>query len=92
MNSQNVLDIYGIDLSEIPFLDLTTTPLLSAQTSRSPSPMWGLDSQNNKVQIQGEVVEATENDLNPRKEYLSDLYKKTRAEPMEEGLSITIPF
>ena len=92
MNSQNVLDIYGIDLNEIPFLDLTMTPLLSAQTSRSPSPMWGLDSQNNKVHIQGEVVEATENDLNPRKEYLSDLYKKTRAEPMEEGLSITIPF
>ena len=27
---------------------------------------------------------ATENDLHPRKEYLSDLYKTTRAEPMGE--------
>ena len=33
------------------------------------------------------MEEATENDLNPRKEYLMDLYKKrkTRAEPMKEG-------
>ena len=31
------------------------------------------------------MEEATENDLNPRKEYLMDLYKKTRDEPMEEG-------
>ena len=31
------------------------------------------------------MEEATENDLNPRKEYLMDLYKKTRGEPMEEG-------
>jgi len=31
------------------------------------------------------MEEATENDLNPRKEYLMDLYKKTRAKPLEEG-------
>ena len=55
--------------------------------------MWSLDSQNNKVQMQTEVTEATENDLQPRKEYLSDLYKKTRAEPVEEeGLSTKIRF